>query len=111
MRIVISADGSVEGDAARQWCAANARPGDEVIAVVGADQLSDVMLSVSPLMGVADPQLLRESVERRLESDLSAVGVSYESRVSYHGQAKAVIETAEAEHADLIVVGKRPRAR
>ncbi len=108
MKIVISADGSVEGDAARYWCAANVHPGDEVIAVVGTDQFSEVLLSVSPLMGVADPQNLRQSVEHRLESDLAIDGVSCQSRVAYHPQARAVIETAEAEHADLIVVGKRP---
>jgi nucleotide-binding universal stress UspA family protein len=107
MRIVISADSSVEGDVARNWCAANVRPGDEVIAVIGSDQLSEVMLSVSPLMGVADPALLRESVERRLESAVAARGVSCDTKVSYHSQARAVMETARAEHADLIVVGKR----
>jgi nucleotide-binding universal stress UspA family protein len=110
MKIVISADGGTEGDAARQWCAENLGPGDEAIAVVGADQLSTMVLSVSPVMAFVDPQVLRESVKRSLHEDLAPRGVSYECRLGGQGQARAVAETALAEHADLIVFGKRPHS-
>ena len=107
MRIVMSADGGLEGDAARRWCADNMRSGDEVIVVLGVDQFSDVMLSVPPLTGVADPHVLQERVERTLEAELAPRGVSCTCRVGYRPQARAVMETAASEHADLIVVGKR----
>jgi nucleotide-binding universal stress UspA family protein len=110
MKIVISADGGREGDAARRWCAENLGPGDEAIAVLGAEQFSTMVLSVSPVMAAVDQHALRESVERRLHEDFAPRGVSYECRVGGHSQARAVAETAEAEHADLIVVGKRPHS-
>ena len=47
MKIIVSADGGDEGTAARQWCVEHARPCDEIIAVVGVDQFSEVMLSMS----------------------------------------------------------------
>ena len=108
MMVVISADGGVEGDAARRWCVENMGPGDRAIAVLGADQFGSVVLAASPMMVVVDPLELRESVEQRLHDDLGPQGVSCECRIRDHAQARAVIETAEAEHADLIVVGKRP---
>lgn len=110
MKIIVSADGGEEGSAARRWCVEHAQPGDEIIAVVGVDQFSEIMVSMSPLLDVADPDRLRDSVEQRYDHEVASHGVHCETRLTYHVQARAVDETARAEDADLIVVGKHPRA-
>ena len=65
MKVIVSADGGAEGRAARRWCVEHLTPKDQVVAVLGVDSLSEAMLSVSPFLAVADPDTLREGVERR----------------------------------------------
>jgi nucleotide-binding universal stress UspA family protein len=108
MKVIVSADGGAEGRAARRWCVEHLTPTDEVVAVLGVDSLSEAVLSVSPFLAVADPDTLREGVERRFRADLERRGVRCRAQVSPRSQAAAVFETARAEHADAIVVGKRP---
>jgi nucleotide-binding universal stress UspA family protein len=108
MKVVVSADGGAEGRAARRWCVEHLTPVDEVIAVLGVDSFSQAMLSLSPFVAVADPDTLRRGVERRFEADLGRRGVRFRARLSFRSQAAAVLEAAHAEHADVIVVGKRP---
>ena len=108
MKVIVSADGGAEGRAARRWCVEHLTPTDEVVAVLGVDSLSEAVLSVSPFLAVADPDTLREGVERRFEADLERRRVRCRAQVSPRSQAAAVFETARAEHADAIVVGKTP---
>jgi nucleotide-binding universal stress UspA family protein len=108
MKVVVSADGGAEGRAARRWCVEHLGPGDEVVAVLGVDSLSEAMLSVSPLLEVADPDNLRDGVARRFAAALEPRHIHSHARVTYRSQAAAVLAEARAEHADVIVVGKRP---
>ena len=109
MKVIVSADGGAEGRAARRWCVEHLRSADEVVAVLGVDSFGGAALSLSPLVAVADPEALREAVERRFVGALDRCGVRCRTQVSYQSQAAAVLDAAWAEHADIIVVGKRPR--
>ncbi len=105
MKIVISADASDEGAAACEWCLDHMEPGDEAVAVIGVDPLGEVMLSVSPLVGMVDEGRLRADTEQALER---IGGLRATTRLVNHSQHRAVLDVARDEHADLIVVGKRP---
>jgi nucleotide-binding universal stress UspA family protein len=104
MRIVVSAEGSSEGAAARAWCRAHVHNGDEVIAVVGMGQITELMLTVSPLVDLASERQLVEQTHARFDH----AGVDADVRLINKDQYRAVLEVAASEHADLIVVGKRP---
>jgi nucleotide-binding universal stress UspA family protein len=108
MRVVVSADGGAEGRAARRWCIEHLTSVDEVVAVLGVDSFSGAMLSLSPFVAVAEPESLREGVERRFQTALEQCGVRCRAQVGFRSQAAAVLDAARAEQADVIVVGKRP---
>ena len=92
MKVIVSADGGAEGRAARRWCVEHLTSTDQVVAVLGVDSLSEAMLSVSPFLAVADPDTLREGVERRFDTDLEQRGVRCRAQVSPRSQAAAVPE-------------------
>jgi hypothetical protein len=111
MRVIRSIDGSKEGAAARGWCLQHLEPGDEVIAIVGRDQFTELILSMSPLLGLVDDAHIADDAARRFEAPLERHGITCRTRIVTHGQARAVADTAAAEHAGLVVVGKRPHNR
>jgi nucleotide-binding universal stress UspA family protein len=108
MRVVLSADLTSESRAARGWCVENLAPGTAVVAVLGVSQMGELMLGVPPFdLGAAEHEL-RASVERDYCEPLDAAGLQCEGRVLALSQGRALTEVAHDEHADLIVVGKRP---
>jgi nucleotide-binding universal stress UspA family protein len=111
MKVILSADLTDDGVAARQWCAANLQPGDSVVAVVGVNQLGDFVLGIPPFDAVDGEAGLVAEVERDYCRALAEAGVTCEARLVRHAQGRAVVEAAQAERADLIVVGKRSRGR
>ena len=108
MKIVISADRSAEGAAARDWCRDHASADDDVIAVIGFDQFSEVMLTMSPLVDLVDESRLRDDVAHDICEPLAERGMRCAVRLLNSAQSRAVLDVASAERADLIVVGKRP---
>jgi nucleotide-binding universal stress UspA family protein len=108
MKVILSADGRDEAQAARRWCREHLGPGDEVIAVLGVDAFSEIMLSMSPLLEVTEPASMEAAARDRVTKDLAAAGIRCESRLANRSQARAVLDTAASERADLIVLGKRP---
>jgi nucleotide-binding universal stress UspA family protein len=108
MRVVLNADLSNESRSARAWCAENLAPGTVVYAVLGLNHMGELVLGVPPFdLGAAEHDL-RQCVERDYREPLDAAGLQCEGRVLPLSQGRAVAEVATAEHADLIVVGKRP---
>jgi nucleotide-binding universal stress UspA family protein len=105
MRIIVSAEGSTEGVAARAWCREHVQDSDQVIAVVGMGQIAELMLTVSPLVDLADERRVVEQTHARFDH----AGVNADVRLLNKDQYRAVLDVAAAEHADHIVVGKQPR--
>jgi nucleotide-binding universal stress UspA family protein len=109
MKIVMSADSTSEGLGARAWCAEHLGPADAVIAVVGINPVGEFVMGVPPFDVMGDEHTVVEQVERDHCHPLRQRGLDCRARVVAHTQANAVLEVAAEEHADLIVVGKRPR--
>jgi nucleotide-binding universal stress UspA family protein len=106
MKVVLSADNTAEGTAAREWCAHNVRAGDELIAVLGVDPLGQTMLSVSPLYDLTTETNLHDMLERVYCDPLRRGDVECSARVLDAAQGQAVRQVASQVAADLIVVGK-----
>jgi nucleotide-binding universal stress UspA family protein len=106
MKVVLSADNTAEGAAARQWCVDHIHAGDELIAVLGVDPLGQTMLSVSPLYDLTTETNLHDMVEREYCSPLRRGEVQCSARVLDAAQGQAVRQVARQVEADLIVVGK-----
>jgi nucleotide-binding universal stress UspA family protein len=111
MKVVLSADGTEEGAAARQWCASHLDAATSVIAVVGINQIGEFVLGLPPFDVVNCEPALDAQLQRDYCRGLSEAGLACEARIADHSQARAVVEVAAAEHADLIVIGKRPHGR
>ena len=109
MKVVMSADSTEEGAEARHWCADHLGVGDTVLAVVGINPVGELVMGMPLFDVMGDEHTVVEHVERDHCARLRARGVGCRARVVTRGQAHAVLEVATEEHADLIVVGKRPR--
>lgn len=107
MRVVLSADGTIEGRQALQWCLDHLGRDDEVIAVLGIDPVGRFALGVPPFNTLGDEREISRQVERDYGQPLADHAIQARTRVVMHNQGRAVADTASAEHADLIVVGKR----
>jgi nucleotide-binding universal stress UspA family protein len=109
MKVVVSADSTSEGLGARAWCAEHLGSADTVLAVVGINPVGELVMGVPPFDAIGDEHTVVEQVERDHCQPLRERGLDCRARVVPHAQANAVLEVAAEEHADLIVVGKRPR--
>ena len=109
MKVVMSADSTDEGAHARRWCAEHLVPGDTVIAVVGINPVGELVMGLPPFDSMGDERSVLARVEREHCTPLRGRGLECRPRVDAHGQTHAVLDAAAEEHADLIVVGKRPR--
>ena len=111
-RIVIGVDGSDAGKHALVWTARLARSmGSEVIAVYALD------IPVALPDPYTMPLYLDDKVRRGIESDfvnkwcrpLKTAGVRYRAIVQDGRPASVIMDVADKEKADLIVVGRRGR--
>ncbi len=107
MKVILNAEASERGQGAREWCRSHLGAGDEVIAVLAMTPVGEFALAVPPVAGIGDEKRLRAGVESQCRS-LRDAGIRCEARVVIDSAERALLEIAEAEHADLIVVGKRP---
>lgn len=118
-RIVVGVDGSDGATRAVMWSARLARAtGAEVVAAHAIE--SPVFLDGFPLVTGTIPteswdvawkewrEHTRELLEQRWCRPLAAAGVRYRAEM-IEGGPKALIELAESEDADAIVVGRRGR--
>ena len=111
MNVILSTDLADEGLAARQWCAANLHAGDSVVVVVGVHQVGEFLLSMPPFDTLDGEPALLAKVERDYCGPLTETGFKCGVRLVRHAQGRAVVEVAEKERADLIVMGKHPHGR
>src|SRR4051794_10923036 len=108
MRVVLSADLSRESRIARDWCVENLPPATTVIVVMGVNLVGELVLGVPPFdLGETEHEL-RASLARDYVEPLAAAGLAAEGRVLPVSQSRALLEVANRERTDLIVVGKRP---
>lgn len=108
MKVVLSATGTEEGRAACTWCSANLDPGTSVTVVVGVSHLGEFVLGVPPFDVAGGETALLEAVRRDYCRPLEARGLACQASLVLERQGQAVADVARREHADLIVVGKRP---
>lgn len=111
MKVVLSADGSPEAVGASEWYLKNLSAGDVVLAVAGLSQFGEFTLGVPLFDALGGEHALLERVEQRLCAPLADLGVRCRAILEPHSQARAVVDVAVREHADLIVLGKRPHGR
>ena len=103
--IVVGVDGTPESRHALEWAASRARElHAEVVPVFAMPVPAQFVLSVPPLP--ADPlDELRDEFGRHWCQPLIDAGVSYRPVVMEEDPAHALLDLAEREHADLIVIG------
>ncbi len=111
-RIVIGVDGSESGKHALEWTARLAKSvGAEVVAVYALD------IPVALPDPYTMPLYLDDDVRRGIESDfvnkwcrpLKTAGVRYRAILQDGRPASVIMDVADKEKADLIVVGRRGR--
>lgn len=111
-RIVIGVDGSDAGKHALEWTARLAKSmGSEVVAVYALD------IPVALPDPYTMPLYLDDNVRRGIESDfvnkwcrpLKTAGVRYRAILQDGRPASVIMDVADKEKADLIVVGRRGR--
>jgi nucleotide-binding universal stress UspA family protein len=113
-KIVLGIDGSDKASRAVAWCASHAQALDaEVVAVHAIDVpiIVTPMTSSVPLpqFSEIDRDQLREVATTKWCAPLAAAGVPFRVVLRDDSPAVAIMETAEAEDADLVVVGRRGR--
>ena len=108
--LVLGLDGG-DGDAgALLWTkAVAAAAGSRVVAVHALPTLEGMVHDVPPFGATAWRVRLRAEVERRWCAPLREAGVPFEVRLLEGGVAAALLNTAAAVGADLLVVGSRAR--
>jgi nucleotide-binding universal stress UspA family protein len=114
MRIVVGVDGSEPAKRAVEWCAAYAGALDaEIVAVHAIDTLIyqdtvGLRLPVPP----PSPEYraeLKEHVETVWCAPLATANVPYRVTLADGDPARAIMQTARTEQADLVVTGRRGR--
>jgi nucleotide-binding universal stress UspA family protein len=106
-RVVVEVDPSPASASAVQWCADHSDSDDEVIAVASLSNFQELVLSIPP----ADLDTVRRDIRYVLDhqrtAPLRARGVRYHTRLEEGVPWRAVLDVADAEHADAVVVGHR----
>ena len=114
-KIVLAIDSSEYAARATQWCAKFAASVHADVVVVHADDLrydfgsSSEMPFLPPVLTGEQRDNLRDTIARDWCKPLADAGVAYRVIVRHGRPAVVVAETAEAEHADLVVCGRRGR--
>ncbi len=105
-RIIVEVDGSPESFAAVEWCAEHAGADDEVVAVAAMSLVGQLALTMPP----SDLSYWQEGTRAALEGSMTAPlrrhHVRYRTRIESGTPWKCIIDAAENEHADAIVLGR-----
>jgi nucleotide-binding universal stress UspA family protein len=107
-RVVVGVDSTEESRCAVEWCAVNAGPHSEVIAVASMSKLGEFVLGLpsfdddpaAHVLGRAQTNWVAPLHDARVP-----VRVRFEEDASW----RAILTVAADEHADLIVAGKQHR--
>ncbi len=108
-RLVLMMDGSEAAAAAVQWCADHSTPGTEIIAVATVSPVGELMLGLPPSRPVDWISQIREMLDGDWCDPLRAAGLTVRTEVVERSACPALLEIADREDADAIVVGKRAR--
>lgn len=117
MKVIVGVDGSAPAEHAVEWCAKYGGALDAEVVVVyafEAPSYDSVLMRhyfPIPLFTEEDRERLREHVDRDWCSALDAASVPHRVEVLEGQPAKMILETAEAEDADLVVIGRRGLGR
>jgi nucleotide-binding universal stress UspA family protein len=104
-KIVVGADGSAGSQRAIEWAGGRALElGSEVVAVLAVRPFGEFVMEVPPLPGNVIPDL-REALEQIWCKPLRDQGVKYRSLVVEDDPASGLLEAADREHADMLVLG------
>lgn len=112
-RIVVGVDGSQHSERAVEWCAEHARAlGAQVVAVHSVDL--PVYAGATPyypalFLTPEQREELRDVVTRDWCKPLADAGVTFRAVLADDTPAAAIIKSADAEEAVLVVVGRRGR--
>jgi len=105
-RLVLMLDGSPAATSAARWCSEHAGPDVEVVAVTTISPFGAFMLGLPPSRTSDWLPEIRAALEERWVAPLRDARVPYRALVVNRPPVTALIETAQREHADAIVVGK-----
>jgi nucleotide-binding universal stress UspA family protein len=111
MKVVLSADALDKGRCSRRWCIEHLGPGDTVVAVAGLPPFTGFVLGVPLVDRVETEHELLIQTDREYCEPIRAIGAECDARIVPGAQARAVVDVARAEGADLIVIAKRPHSR
>jgi nucleotide-binding universal stress UspA family protein len=114
-RIVVGVDGSEQATAALEWAALMAKGfGSEVVAVfaISPPVYFDTGFS-APTIPVEYDDAWRAEIKKEFEQDwvkpLRDAGVKYRTEITDGRAASVISQVADAEEADMVVVGRRGR--
>jgi nucleotide-binding universal stress UspA family protein len=114
-RIVVGVDGSEHATAALEWAALMAKGfGSEVVAVfaISPPVYFDTGFS-APTVPVQFDDEWRAEIKKEFEhvwvKPLSDAGVKYRTEIEDGRAASVILQLADAEEADMVVVGRRGR--
>jgi len=112
-KIVVGVDGSPQSERAVAWCASHASALDATVVVVHANEIPVAipMGAYYAYPGLTPEQRdeLRDVVSRDWCKPLADAGVMFRVIMTEGPPAASIMETASAEQADLVVVGRRGR--
>ena len=113
MKIVVAVDGSEHSLRAVAWCAKYAERLDAEVIAVHAIELpvypQGVGFFAMPVYSPADREKLRDVLLEQWCEPLDRVKVPFKSVLTEGYPSNVVCSVADAENADLIVVGRRGR--
>ena len=103
--IMVGADGSPGSRRAIEWATGRARElGSEVVAVLVVRPFGEFVMEMPPLPGNV-LQSRRDALTNRWCKPLRDAGVKYRTLVMEDDPVRGLLEAADREHADLLVLG------
>jgi nucleotide-binding universal stress UspA family protein len=107
-KIIVGVDGSPNSLAAVQWAADLAGVlQSKVVAVHALGLLEHLSPDGEPVPVEQHQQEIRDLLDHRWTAPLASAALAYEVEVRYGPPVQVLLQTAEDENADLIVVGTR----
>lgn len=108
-RLIVVMDGSPASAAAAQWCIDHADSETSVIAVTTISPIGELFLGLPPSRGVEWVGQVRSALAEQWSRPIRQAGTPIRCEVLEMAPVPGLIELADREDAEAIVVGKRAR--